>query len=450
MTLAGCIGRSNPGPIASATTGQESTPYPAPNTVSPSTETSQASSTLGVEQTPNPYPGITQSLPERGTPTDRPFSTAEPPPNSIAQTISIWHSWDASQTQTLQYLLSLFQDTYPNVYFDVLYVPFDELQARYEAAAYRGDGPELVLGPAEWGASFYDKGLTVDLSLIAGQEFLAEINPAALGEVKYRDALIGLPYAIRKGSLLFRNKSILPKAPQTFDDLIDASKAATRGGKVGAYLERGFYHSTSHLYGIGGSLMNEDGYPTFNDESGVEWLNLLKSFDDGGPTEFNGDRDLELFKAGKVGTIIEGSWNLKDIAEAIGKDNLAIDPWPSYGKGGLSGYVQTDNIYLNSNIPEDERFTPLQFMAFFLAREVQAILAQDGRIPVVRNVQVDDPLIQQAVTAFEKGTPYPISPETNLYWGPLEEAMRSVFEGEATPEEALKSAYDTIIAELGQ
>ena len=412
----------------------QGTPYPEPGT--------------GIQVTVTGKSGLTQTPEISLTPTERPFHTAEPPPESATQTITIWHSWDAVDAQTLDYLISAFQDLHPDVFFDVLYVPYDELQAKYEIEAYQGGGPSIVLGPAEWGVSFYDEGLVVDLTDIAGEAFLAEINPAALGEVSYKDALIGLPYAIRVGVLLFRNKLIVPVAPETYDDLVSFAQAATRGGKVGAYLERGFYYSSGHLYGIGGQLMDEDGYPMFNNQKGVEWLNLLDSFEEAGATEFEGDRDLELFKAGKVGMIIDGSWNIPDIQKAIGVDNLAIDPWPVYKDGNLSGFVQTDNLYLNSNLTAEERYPALQFMGFFLARNVQAILAQEGHIPAVLNVEVDDPLIEQAMIAFEKGTSYPLIPVMGIYWGPMQQAMQAVFAGEATPEDALEQADQMITESL--
>ncbi len=407
---------------------RSATPHPGP------------SSTPSFGNTQTFVPGITQTASLSGTPAQRPIYTSQPP-QSLFQTVTIWHSWSPSETQTLEDVIREFQSIYPNVKFVLTYAPLDELQGNFDRAAYLGNGPSLLLGPADWGPAYYDKGLVADLSSIADTQFLGTINPAALNEARYRGALIGLPYAIRSGVVMYRNKTILSKAPATFDELISMSKVATHGGTVGAYLEWSFFFSAAHLDGIGGQLMDQNGDPAFNTSMGVEWLKLLAAFKQAGPTAFNSNQDLETFKLGKAGVIIDGTWNKVQLAQAVGAQNLAIDPWPAYKYGHLAGYIQTDNIYLNANISGDARYAALQFMGFFLDREVQAIMTRAGHIPVVMDVQVDDPLMQQEMTAFKGAVAYPIRPEINAYWDPLQAAMLSVINGTNDPTSALQQAF---------
>jgi arabinogalactan oligomer/maltooligosaccharide transport system substrate-binding protein len=278
---------------------------------------------------------------------------------------------------------------------------------------------------------------------MATEEFLRTINAAALGAVKYKSALIGLPQTI-KGVVMFRNTSIIAEAPATFDDLVTAAQAATVDDVVGADLEYGFFFSAAQLHGIGGMLMDRNGDPMFNDAKGVEWLNLLNSFKDAGPTEYYTDNDVNLFKAGKAGLVIDGTWNMTGLAEAIGADNLAIDPWPTYGDGHLSGYVQTENIYLNYNTEGDDQMAAWKFIEFFLSPQAQALLADVGHIPAAAGVEVSDPLMLQAVEAFAGGTAFPVIPEMGAYWGPMDTALKSVFDEGADPATALEQAFETI------
>jgi hypothetical protein len=97
--------------------------------------------------------------------------------------------------------------------------------------------------------------------------------------------------------------------------------------------------------------MDWNGNAQFNDEKGVEWLNLLKSFSDVGPTEYYSDDDVNLFIQGDVGMIIDVTSNLSIIEAAIGEQNISIDPWPA----GMSGFVQNDNLYLGSNAKSNDR-----------------------------------------------------------------------------------------------
>jgi arabinogalactan oligomer/maltooligosaccharide transport system substrate-binding protein len=289
--------------------------------------------------------------------------------------------------------------------------------------------------------------LVADVTGFTSTPFLASINEAALGAVKYKGALVGLPQTI-KGVVMFRNKQVIAAAPATFDDLVTAAKAATKGDVVGADLEYGFFFAAAHLNGIGGKLMEANGDAAFNNEKGVEWLNLLNSFKDAGPTEYYTDNDVNLFKAGKAGIIIDGTWNMTALAEAIGADNLAIDPWPAYGDGHLSGYVQTENIYLNANASGDDQAASWKFMEFFLSPEAQALLVKAGHIPAVAGVEIADPLLKQAVDAFAGGAAFPVIPEMGAYWGPMDTALKSVFDEGADPAAALQTAYDSITAKI--
>jgi arabinogalactan oligomer/maltooligosaccharide transport system substrate-binding protein len=292
------------------------------------------------EPTTAPEPTKEQAAPEPTKEQAAPEPTAEQvaPTEEVpmlAGTVSLWHAWKEEEIASLNKVIAAFQGMYPDVQFDVLYVPFDDLRGKYETATATGGGPSVLVGAADWGPALYDAELVADVSGMTSEEFLRTINPAALGAVKYRGVLVGLPQTI-KGVVMFRNSTIVADAPATFDDLVAAAQAATAGDVVGANLEYGFFFSAAHLNSVGGLLMDEMGNPLFNDEKGVEWVNLLNSFKDAGPTEYYTDNDVNLFKAGKAGIIIDGTWNMSGLAEAIGADNLAIDPWPT----PMSGYVR--------------------------------------------------------------------------------------------------------------
>ena len=372
-----------------------------------------------------------------------PLSTAtqEEEPSGV---ISLWHSWNESETEALVEVIDSFKALNPKVQFDVLYVPFDDLEARFETAVEEKGGPNILLGPSQWGPSLFDEGAIQDVSEWASNQSILSINPVARDEVHYRSELIGFPYAL-EGVLLFRNQGLISEAPETFNDLVSESQAATEGGEVGAYLDRGIFFSGAHLNGIGGILADNAGNPAFNNQKGIEWLELLKNFENAGPTEMNGNQDIELFEQGKVGFIIEGSWNTRVLADAIKPEILSIDPWPEYSSGHLSGYVQTVNLYLNINLQESDRSLSLAFMEFFLNQETQLTLSKTGFIPVLSNLQVVDPLIKQAMLAFEKGTAYPVFPDAGVYWQPLEDAMSSVFNGGVDAAQALQQAQEAIM-----
>jgi arabinogalactan oligomer/maltooligosaccharide transport system substrate-binding protein len=371
----------------------------------------------------------------------------EAPAPEVLGTVTLWHALKEGEIEGFNAALESFQEANPGVEFDVLYVPFDDLQGKFETAAATGGGPSLLLGAADWGPSFYDAELTADIADMASTAFLTSINQAALGSVQYEDALIGLPFGL-KGVVMYRNTSIVPEAPATFDELVTMAQEATEGDVVGANLEAGFFFSAAHLNGLGGQLMNEDGDPLFNDETGVEWLNTILRFKDAGPVEYYTDNDVNLFKAGNAGMIIDGTWNLSAMAEAIGEENLAVDTWPE----GMSGYVQNDNLYMSANVEGDDQTATWLFMKYLNSPEAQAMIADGnaGFIPNVAGVEVPDRLRQEAVAAFEGGTAFPVIPEMGAYWGPMDTALQSVLNEGADPEQALADAFEAISAAIAE
>jgi arabinogalactan oligomer/maltooligosaccharide transport system substrate-binding protein len=381
-------------------------------------------------------------------PTEVP-AEVQPAEPTLTGTIVLWHSWKESEIPGLNNVIAAFQAQYPDVTFDVLYTPHEDLRGKFEVAAATGGGPAVLFGSADWGPAFYDAQLVADVSSMASAEFLSTINPAALAPLQYKDALIGLPHTI-KGVVMFRNPTIIPEAPASWEDLVTAAQAATQGDVVGADLEAGFFFSAGHLSGIGGQLMEAAGDPLFNDEKGVEWANLLKAFADAGPVEYNNDNDVNLYKAGKAGIIIDGTWNITGFAETLGDENVVIDPWPTYGDGHLSGYVQTDNVYLGSNVEGDNQAAAWAFMEFFLSPEAQTMLGEIDHIPATLGVEVTSSHLQQAAVAFEGGTAFPVIPEMGAYWGPMDNALLSVLNEGTDPAEALQAAYDAIVDAIAE
>ncbi len=383
---------------------------------------------------------------ETTAPTLTPVPTLTPTAVFPRGTVSIWHSWDEPQVPTLVQIIAGFQALYPDVQFDVLYVPIQDLKARFEVAAQEGGGPIILIGPAEWGPSLFDAGLLRDLTQDLDDDLKNRLNQAALGEGQYRGAMIGLPYTIQ-GVVLYRNRDLIQKLPATFDEAVTLAQLATQGERVGAIFERSFFYSGAHLNGIGGQWMNANGDPAFVDERGLAWVELLRSFALAGPTEFQSDRDLEMFESGNTGYIIDGTWNMTALSEAIGAASLAIDPWPAVEGGNLSGFVQAQNLFLSAVAGAENHLAAWAFMEYFLSPAVQSSLAQIGEIPAANGVDVGDPLMAQAMAALAGGTAYPVDPSFSVYETPLNVALRSIFDG-TDPNVALQAASDSIEEKL--
>jgi maltose-binding protein MalE len=388
-----------------------------------------------------------------------PTATLTPTPNVINGTVSIWHSWDEVQRSALFRRISAFQSLYPDVQFDVMYVPPLDLQAYFEEAMSQGAGPSILIAPAEWAPKLLNQGYLLDLTDRVEGDLVQSLNPAGAEEGVYNGRRVGLPL-ILKGVVLYRNKTIISMPPKTFDELVALATTATEAGTVGADLERSFYYSGGHLYGLGGILISADGTPAFQlDDFRIaqEWLFLLREFEKAGMTEYNSDNDLRLFKENRVGMIIDGSWNMYTLAGEIGPLNLVIDPWPAYKNGRLSGFVQAENMFLTSRAANEEDDVSWLFMRSFYTPEAQLTLADVGLIPAINvklvqsspdTLKVADPFVAQAMLALDGGAAYPIAPEMNVYLTQMDVTLQSYLSQGVNSKVALQRAYDAILSIL--
>lgn len=359
---------------------------------------------------------------------------------AVSGKIILWHSLKDTETAGLNTIIENFKVENPDTEFEVLFVPFDDLRNKYETAAATGGGPDLLIGGDDWGPPMYDALLIADVSDVD----VSDINEAAMNVGSYKDVQVGLPYVL-KGVVLYRNQSIIAEPAGSFAELKDAAEAATSGDTYGALLEIGAFFSFGHLYGLGGALMTPEGDPAFNTAEGVAWLEMLQDFKALGADNWYNDNDINLFKEGKVGWVIDGTWNLGDFSNSLG-DDLVIDPWPT----NMSGFVQTGMIYLNANTTGDNLAAAKAFMGYLLSAESQAAFYEaDGAfIPSNTTVEVTDPLRNQALEAFSGGTGWIVIPEMGAYWGPTETAILSVLEGEAEPAGSLVAAEEAVNAAL--
>jgi maltose-binding protein MalE len=202
-------------------------------------------------------------------------------------------------------------------------------------------------------------------------------------------------------------------------------------------------------------LDQNSGVPLFLDDYGVAWLSAMqKGKATGLPVGDFIDEDVNEFKGGNVGMIIDGGWNAGSLAEAIGAENLVIDSWPE----GMSGFILSTVVSLvnNGRNETNEETASIAFMEFLVSEQAQMIWANvacsnhalGNSVPVLKDLYVADPLVNMAMNAFNNGVPFPYHPQLVLYWSPLNTAITNVLDYSMDPWDALQSAHDEIISQL--
>lgn len=359
-------------------------------------------------------------------------------------TLTVWHSMKDSEIEAMTgTIIPAFQESYPNVQIELLFTPDADLRAKFENAAATGSGPDILVGHDDWGPAMYDALLVADVSDVLA-EYGDNINTAAIAEGTYAGVQVGVPYSL-KGVVMYRNTDIMPEAATDAADLIAKAESANAGDIYGFVGETGPFFAMGHL-AYTGDLMTPEGDPKLNSDAGVAWLEMLKTFDTVGPTSHDDDNDVNLFKQGNAGVIIDGSWNLGAFTD-LG-DVVVIDPWPE----GMSGFVQSSYIFLNANTTGDQAEAAKAFMGFLLTADAQSAFyeADPAFIPANSQVEVTDPMRLQAMDAFAGGVGFVTIAEMGAYWGPVGNAILAARVDGVDPAEALQTADDAITASIAE
>ena len=361
-----------------------------------------------------------------------------------AVTLTLWHSMKDSEIAAMTgTIIPAFQELHPNVQIELLFTPDEDLRGKFETAVSTGGGPDILVGHDDWGPAFYNALLVADVSDVLA-EYGDNVNAAAVAEGTYQGVQVGMPYSL-KGVVMYRNTDIMPEAATDVADLLAKAEAANAGDVYGFVGETGPFFAMGHAAKTG-DLMSPEGDPLFNSEAGVAWMEMLKSFDTVGPTSHDDDNDVNLFKQGKAGVIIDGSWNLGAFTD-LG-DVVVVDPWPA----GMSGFVQSSYIFMNANISGAQADAAKAFIGFLVTAEAQTAFyeADPAFIPANSQVEVTDPLRLQAMQAFEDGVGFVTIPEMGAYWGPVGNAILAVRVDGVDPTEALQSAFDAVTESVAE
>ncbi len=368
--------------------------------------------------------------------------------SSFQGRVTLWLDWSPTELKSLREVITSFQDKFPEITFAIGYYPTDELRLAVDDATTSGTMPSLLFAPSNWGPELWQAGLVVDLSDLVKPDFQAMIDPVAFTQVVYGGEIIGLPVE-RQGIVLYRNRELVSQSPMTIEELLARSQIIQNKDIVGAGLDFGAMYSVSQLTVCGGTLFGASGNLAIGNDVGHCWLRLFRSLKDAGEVVFNADDDLALFEANSSAWLIESSLQAPQIAQAVGVDNLAVDPWPVYGETGerLGGFVWTENIYLLEGSSPANQEASWAFVLFLLTPEAQLILSapdQAGHLPALSGLELDNRLQSQLIASLSAGVSRPLRTDLDLYLEPLEGAIRAVVVQGASPELALDIALKKI------
>lgn len=125
--------------------------------------------------------------------------------------------------------------------------------------------------------------------------------------------------------------------------------------------------------------------------------------------------------------------------DGLGKDKVGVATMPKGPKDNAGPLTGLDGWYINVNSKNQASAVAL---ALFLAnKDGQTVYANVAGDPPARtDVSPTDPNVKAFADAASAGIPRPQSAELDNFWTPFGDAATKIFEGTATPKDAISAA----------
>jgi len=328
--------------------------------------------------------------------------------------VTFWHSYgtgSAEETALTKVLAAAAVDM-PQYKINVLQIPFADIYNKYRTDVAAGGGPDMFVAPNDSLGDDARASLIADITDLAKGK-LGGISPLGIDGMSLDGKLYGVPESL-KAVTLWYNKSLLPEAPKTTDEvkkLMDAGTAIS--------LNYGCYHMFGYYSAFGGSIFDPSWKVIADQGTGVvdafTFLNSTYQVQKKNGWAMNDSDGLAPFNEGKLAAIMNGNWAMADYKKALG-DKLGVAPLPAGPAGPAKPMVGVDGYYINPNSANQAAALDV---ALYLsnAKSQTTMMNEAGHVPVRTDVTITDPLIKGLVDAFNVGaTIRPQVKELGKYW----------------------------------
>jgi arabinogalactan oligomer/maltooligosaccharide transport system substrate-binding protein len=375
-------------------------------------------------------------------------AATEAPAQSV--TISFWEQEGEEVDVFLDQLIAEFEAANPNIKVERTHYDNEALRDQFQTAALAEAAPEVVRVPNDFAGPFSKLDIIAPVDQLFDQAFLSQFFEGALQPALVGGVLWGVPDNYGNHLMLLYNKSLIPEAPKTFEELIQKAKELTKGEVQGfAYNLNEPFWGAGFYGAFGGWPLDENDKPQFNNEAFINYLKFVKQLKDDGvvPQECDYNCADTLFKEGKAAMIINGDWSLGGYAEALG-DKLGVAPVPPINGKPYTEMTAGKYFMVYKGVLKDpaKKEAVVKFITFMTSADVQKRwLDQFKRLPSNKEIAKDpsitsDPILAGSMAALANGRGMPAAPEMRCAWDAWRPNLEGVMAGTITPEDAAKSA----------
>ncbi|WP_330948819.1 sugar ABC transporter substrate-binding protein [Virgibacillus sp. MG-45] len=341
-------------------------------------------------------------------------------------------------------------------------VPVDMLDQveKLDVEGPAGNGPDIIFQPHDRIGDLVLRGLVEPVDFGDSE---SEYTDTALDAVTYDGDYWGFPAVIETYAMYY-NKALVKEEPTTMEAIMEIAEKDTDASqdKYGFLMEAANFYFVYPFFSGNGAYVfaNNDGTYDISDiglnnEGAIKGGNLVQSWFNNGyiPQDLTPDIMNGLFKEGKVSTVLNGPWMVREYKDALG-DDLGTVPLPILDNGEHAKSFVGVKSYMLSYYSENKEWA--QDLMKFITNKENAMTYYDvaGEMPP-RNDALENPVISEdpIFAAFAEqttyGEPMPSVPAMQQVWDPINDALSFISKGEPVKEvlaEAVQTIHDQIEA----
>ena len=351
-----------------------------------------------------------------------------------------------------------FEAANPGTKIQIEVVPWDNLQQKLTTDISAGANADLSIIGTRWLLDYVSQGVVAPLDSYVTPDFKARFIGTFLSPSIMNGKVYGLPIAASARAMYYNkdvfNKAGYSSAPATWADFKTAAeKIKASGGGVFPFGLQGkeietdvyFYYA---MWSNGGEIV-KDGKSGLDSKAAIDAAKLYKSFIDGGLTEpgatsYNREDVQNLFKQGKVATVITAPFLSGQIKKEAPNLNYGVAPIPAGPNGDQGTYGVTDSIVLfaNSKVKDeawrflDFIFTTDQRTKFDKVEGFLPVNAEEAKNPMF----ADDRDLKVFASLLPKARFAPVIPGWEDIAQTTSNAIQKIYLGQGEIEPTLKEA----------
>jgi len=356
--------------------------------------------------------------------------------NTYSESITVWYYWSLGLSEQLKIVTENYEKQ-SGIEVKLREVPMSALNTRFVMVVGEGkgdgEGPDLILGVADWIGQFNAKEeLLSPINEYVSEEMTLEFFPNILEGCLVGEKIYGLPINYNLLALIY-NKKYVEKVPETMNELIDISKKTMKNNEdmYGlVYNNSNYYFHWPFVEGFGISPLNKDKQPTFNSKQQKEAFRYVRALQEEHkiiPRDLNEEMSLAMFQEGLAAFLIIGPWEMENLVESgvdFGVANIPLidetNRWPK-------PIVGPDIMMLSKK--SKKKKLAIDYMKYLIDDAAQMQLFTSGQmLPVKRKILENEKIKNSKIYSAVKGfinqahyaTPMPRDPELNIgvwYYG---------------------------------